>query len=109
MRGADVFILPSVEEGSALVTYEARASGCVLLVSNAAGAPCTHLQDALVHPARDVATLTRQLTLLDRDRPLLARLRAASLATVDEISWSAAGETLLSTYRTAGKLGAAQT
>jgi glycosyltransferase involved in cell wall biosynthesis len=41
MRGADVFVLSSVEEGSALVTYEARGSGCVLLVSDASGAKCT--------------------------------------------------------------------
>ena len=32
LRNADVLILPSVEEGSAAVTYEAQASGCVLLV-----------------------------------------------------------------------------
>ena len=33
-----VLVLPSIEEDSALVTYVARASGCVLLVSDAAGA-----------------------------------------------------------------------
>ena len=38
MRKSDVLVLPSVEEGSALVTYEARASGCVLAVSDAAAA-----------------------------------------------------------------------
>ena len=30
-------LVPSIEEGSALVTYEAQACGCVLLVSDAAG------------------------------------------------------------------------
>ena len=38
MRNTDVLVLPSIEEDSALVTYVARASGCVLLVSDAAGA-----------------------------------------------------------------------
>jgi hypothetical protein len=38
MRNPDVLVLPSIEEDSALVTYDARASGCVLLVSDAAGA-----------------------------------------------------------------------
>ena len=99
MRQSDVFVLPTIEEGSALVTLEARGSGCVLLVSDAAGAVCQHGQNALVHAARDVATLTEQLTRLDRDRVLLQRLRAASLATAQEITWAAAGRKLLSVYR----------
>ena len=33
MRSAHVMLLPSYEEGSALVTYEAQAAGCVPLVS----------------------------------------------------------------------------
>ena len=99
MRDADVLVLPSVEEGSALVTYEARGSGCVLLVSDAAGAVCTHAYDALVHPAGDAAALTRHITSLHEDRALLDRLRAASLASVDQITWRAAGVRLLEVYR----------
>ena len=49
MRKSDILVLPSIEEGSALVTYDARGSGCVLLVSDAAGASCTHGENALVH------------------------------------------------------------
>ena len=61
MREADVLVLPSVEEGSALVTYEARGSGCVLVVSDHSGAPCRHEHDALVHTAGDVETLRGHL------------------------------------------------
>ncbi len=98
MRENDILILPSVEEGSALVTYEARGCGCVLLVSDAAGAVCTHSVDALVHQVGDVETLSRQLTALHNDRGLLRRLRAASLATLNEITWRAAGRRLLEVY-----------
>jgi glycosyltransferase involved in cell wall biosynthesis len=41
MRKSDILVLPSIEEGSALVAAEARGSGCALLVSEAAGAVCT--------------------------------------------------------------------
>lgn len=101
MRRSDVFVLPTVEEGSALVTYEARASGCVLAVSDASGAVCQHRNNALVHPVGDTEALTRHLAALDRDRVLLARLRSASLATAGELTWTAAGAHLLSTYRSA--------
>jgi glycosyltransferase involved in cell wall biosynthesis len=99
MRNADVLVLPSIEEGSALVTSEARASGCVLLVSDAAGAICTHMKNALVHHAGDVNALTEQITLLQQDRPLLERLRSESLRTVPEITWDSAGVRLLRLYR----------
>ena len=99
MRQSDVFILPTIEEGSALVTLEARGCGCVLLVSDASGAVCKHEENALMHVARDVETLTKQLTMLDKDRALLKRLRTASLATAHEITWVAAGQKLLSVYK----------
>jgi len=99
MRAADILVLPTIEEGSALVTYEARGSGCVLLVSDAAGAICSHMQNALVHRAGDVEALTGHITMLDRDLDLLARLRAASLQTVAELTWTAAGLKLLEAYR----------
>jgi glycosyltransferase involved in cell wall biosynthesis len=99
MRKSDVLVLPSIEEGSALVTSEARASGCVLVVSDAAGAICTHMENALVHRAGDVDQLTEHLTLLDANQSFLEKLRDASLSTVGEITWKAAGRKLLSAYR----------
>jgi glycosyltransferase involved in cell wall biosynthesis len=99
MRKSDLFILPSIEEGSALVTSEARGSGCVLLVSEAAGAICDHMENGLVHRVGDVETLRRQITQLNEDRDLLRRLRTASLSSVHKITWAAAGVRLLQVYR----------
>jgi glycosyltransferase involved in cell wall biosynthesis len=99
MRRSDVLVLPTVEEGSALVTSEARGSGCVLLVSEAAGAICRHMENALMHRPGDVAALTQHIALLYEDRGLLAKLRASSLLTRDEITWNAAGIRLLQVYR----------
>ena len=99
MRKSDVFVLPSIEEGSALVTSDARGSGCVLLVSEGAGATCKHMENALVHPIGNVKVLTEHLTMLQKDRSLLTRLREASLDTVPEITWKAAGTRLLDVYR----------
>jgi len=99
MRKSDVLVLPSIEEGSALVTSEARGSGCVLLVSEAAGAICQHMENALVHRVGDVAALAEHFTMLHEDRALLERLRAASLRTVPELTWAVAGEKLLEVYR----------
>lgn len=99
MRESDILVLPSIEEGSALVTSEARGSGCVVLVSEAAGAICRHMENALVHRVGDVGTLAQHMTMLHEDRGLLERLRAASLASISEITWTAAGARLLEVYR----------
>jgi glycosyltransferase involved in cell wall biosynthesis len=99
MRASDILVLPSIEEGSALVTSEARGSGCVLLVSEATGAECKHMENALVHRPGDTATLARHITMVHEDRSLLERLRSESLRTVKEITWSAAGVRLLQVYR----------
>ncbi len=98
MRGCDVLLLPSLEEGSALVTYEARACGCVLVVSDRAGAHCTPGVDALVHSAGDVAGLTEHLRSLAGDRARLEEMRGASVARAPELTWSKAGELLAGVY-----------
>ena len=72
MRDADVLVLPSLTEGSALVTYEAQAAGCALLVSEAAGAPCEHRREGLVHAPGDVAALTEHFRRVDSDRQAAA-------------------------------------
>lgn len=99
MRQSDLFVLSSVEEGSALVTYEARGAGCVLLVSDASGAVCEHMKNGLIHGSRDVASLTGHIRQLDQDRALLARLRAASGTGLEKLTWDEAGRRLEEVYR----------
>jgi glycosyltransferase involved in cell wall biosynthesis len=105
MRKSDVLVLPSLEEGSALVTYEARGSGCVLLVSEAAGAMCKHMENALVHKPGDLDALTAHMAMLYNDRVLLERLRRESLRTTSALTWLAAGIKLVRAYE--GVLAAA--
>jgi glycosyltransferase involved in cell wall biosynthesis len=100
MRSSDLFVLSSVEEGSALVTYEAKGAGCVLMVSDGAGAVCEHMVDAMVHPMRNVSALTAQIRRLNGDRKLLERLRHASLASANKLRWKDAGIKLIEIYST---------
>jgi glycosyltransferase involved in cell wall biosynthesis len=98
LRDSDALVLPSLEEGSALVTHEARACGAVLLVSDRTGAPVTHAHDGLVHHAGDVEALARHLRRIVDEPSLLGLLRANSLAGVDSLTWDSAAEALLRAY-----------
>ena len=98
VRHSDILVLPSIEEGFGLVCTEAMASGCVPLVSDACTDLCRHMEDALVHPVGDVAMLTKHITMLQEDRTLLEKLRAAGLKAAPELTWTAAGVKLLNAY-----------
>lgn len=98
LAASDVLVLPTIEEGSALVTYEAQAAGAVPLVSTAAGAMVEHDVTGLVHEPRDVDTLRAQFDLLAVDRETLARLSANALGHSAELTWDAAGDRLVQCY-----------
>lgn len=95
---SDALILPSLEEGSALVTYEARGCGATLLVSDRTGAVARHGHDALVHHAGDVVTLAQHLRDLADGPKLVSTLKANSVAGVTELTWDAAAKALLNAY-----------
>ena len=99
MRSSDILVLPGVEEGSALVTSDARRCGCVLLVSEASGAICKQMENAMVHEKGDVRAFIQHMSLLNEDRALLERMRESSRSTAHEITWGAAGQKLLQIYR----------
>jgi glycosyltransferase involved in cell wall biosynthesis len=101
MRSADALVLPSLEEGSALVCAEAMACGCVPLVSEVASGHCRHMENSLVHEPGDVDTLTSHLTLIHEDGAELERLRRGALSSAATATWQNAGEVLLGAYRQA--------
>jgi glycosyltransferase involved in cell wall biosynthesis len=101
LRGADILLLPSFEEGSALVTYEAQGSGVVPLVSDATGALCEHGVSGLVHPAGDVQTLSEHIAQVRGDRRFLEKLRGGVLRNRASLTWEAAAERLEQCYETA--------
>ncbi len=98
LRRCHALILPTVEEGSSLVTYEARACGCVLLVSEASGARSTHMHDSLVHKVGDVASLRDHINLLASNQSFYKKLRKNSLAGLDQLTWEKASEILVDIY-----------
>jgi glycosyltransferase involved in cell wall biosynthesis len=99
MREADVLVLPSLEEGSALVTYEAQATGCALVVSDATGALCQPGVHGLVHPAGAGVELGEDLARLAHDDDLLRSLQANALQDRSRLSWLEAARSLADHYR----------
>ena len=100
-EAADILVLPSIEDGSALVTYEAQASGCALLVSAGAGARFRHGAEGFLHQPGDVRTLSDQMRLLADDRTLLLRMQTAAALNARQYTWERATDRLLEAYTVA--------
>jgi glycosyltransferase involved in cell wall biosynthesis len=91
LHAADIFVLPSLEEGSGSVSLlEALQSGTAIVASRCDGIPedLTDERDALLVPPGDVAGLQAALTRLLRDPTLRGRL-ATHARSVYETRFSA--------------------
>jgi glycosyltransferase involved in cell wall biosynthesis len=98
LQSADVLVLPSFEEGSALVTYEAQGCGAVPVVSDAAGAQCLHGVTGMIHPTGSVDVLAQHFAQLIGDPALIRKLQANVLQQRDELTWAAAAKRLEHCY-----------
>ena len=87
MRQADVFVFPSLFEGSAVVTYEALASGLPCVVTAEAGSVVRDGLEGFVVGAADVAALAARMDALGHDRDLRARMAAAARARALAFDW----------------------
>jgi hypothetical protein len=87
MAAADVFVFPSLFEGSAVVTYEALACGLPSVVTPSAGSVVRDGLEGFVVPPRDVPALAARMEWLGRDQALRARMARAARARALEHDW----------------------
>lgn len=101
MSRSHVLVLPSIEEGLALVQAQALACGCPVICSTATGGEdlFTDGEEGYITPVRDTGALTDRLQRLVDDPHLQQAMRAAGLSRVQKLGgWSTYGdrwETLL--------------
>lgn len=92
---ADIFVFPSLAEGSALVTYEALASGLPCIVTPEAGSVVRDGIEGFVVPSRDVVALADRIICLYRDRKLLQEMSVSARKRAETFSWRHYGEGLV--------------
>lgn len=87
-RSADVFVLPSLEEGSPLVTYEAMASGLPSITSPmGSGGIVRDGTDGFILETYDLDQWVGALRKLDRDAELRKAMGAAAQERSREFTW----------------------
>jgi len=93
-RKADIFILPSLFEGSAEVTYEALSTGLPVITTPAAGSVVRDGIEGFIIPERDSQTLAERIRQLVEDRALRNRMAAAAKERARDFTWKQYGERL---------------
>lgn len=91
MRSCDVFVLPSLVEGRALVQQEALACGLPIIVTANAGAEdlVSDQRAGFLVPIRSPEAIAEKLSLLDNDRERLCNMQKAAPIKAAEVSWRA--------------------
>ncbi|MBX3435505.1 MAG: glycosyltransferase family 4 protein [Pirellulales bacterium] len=96
---ADVFLLPSLCEGSATVTYEALTAGLPVVCTPNTGSVVRDGQDGFLVPIRDAEAIAGSIRRLAVDRDLLARMSRAAAIRGQEYDLQAYGKALLGRFQ----------
>ena len=96
---ADVFVLPSIAEGSAEVTYEALASGIPVITTKAAGSVIRDGIDGFIVPEGNADALADKIQLLVEDRTLRNQMAVSAKERAKDFTWDKYGQRLLSFFQ----------
>lgn len=98
-QNSDVFVLPSLSEGSALVVYEAMSAGLPIITTSHAGAVLRDGIDGFIVPIRDVKAIQDQLTFLYEHPQKRRAIGATAREYAGEFTWERYRKRLLEVYR----------
>lgn len=95
---ASVFVFPSLDEGSAKVTYEAMASGLPCIFTDNSGSMASK-DSAIFVPSRSSFAIKIALLKLKKDIALRNRLGAKAAKVINKYTWDFYQTSLIETYQ----------
>ncbi len=104
---ADVFLLPSLCEGSATVIFEALGHGLPVVTTPNSGSVVTTGREGFVLPVRDVPAIVKSLEALGSDGQLYGEMSVAALAAAAEYSFERYARSLVGALNGLGETVAA--
>jgi glycosyltransferase involved in cell wall biosynthesis len=96
---ADVFVLPSLAEGSAEATYEALASGVPVVTTSEAGSVARNGIEGRIVASRDPETLANAIAEIVEDREKREQMALAARQRARGFTWERYGEGLVAALK----------
>lgn len=94
-----VFVFPSVDEGSAKVTYEAMACGLPVIVTPNAGSLARDGEDGFIVPIRSAEALMEKIQYFFEHRDAAEAMGAQARKNIERYTWENYEHSLLNHYR----------
>jgi glycosyltransferase involved in cell wall biosynthesis len=92
---ADLFVFPSICEGSAGVNYEALAAGLPVITTPNSGSVVRDGVDGFIVPIRDAAALAEKISVLAGNPDMVAWMSHNAQERSSEFTWEKYGERLV--------------
>jgi glycosyltransferase involved in cell wall biosynthesis len=96
---ADIFVFPSLAEGSALVTYEALACGLPIITTFNSGSIVEDGREGFIIPIRDAQVIAGKLEHLRSDHKLRQQMAEAARIKANLFSWDRYGDRLVQSLK----------
>lgn len=88
-QAADIFVFPSLHEGSALAIYEALASGLPVITTPNSGSVVRDGVDGFIVPIRDIEALKEKILLLYQNKNLRDQMGLQARKRAESFTWQA--------------------
>lgn len=99
-QSSHVFVFPSLEEGSALVTYEAMACGLPLITTLESGSIVEEGKEGFIVPPCDIDSLSERIKYLYENRAVGYEMGGRARDKVENYTWENYGKNLVNFYET---------
>jgi len=97
-KKSDIFVFPTIEEGSALVTYEAMASGLPLITTSNSGAVARDKKDGFIIPIRDIKVLKEKIKYFYDNPKQIEKMGKSARKYVEKFTWENYSKKITKTY-----------
>ena len=97
---SSVFVLPTLDEGSAKVTYEAMACGLPVITTMNAGSLVRDGRDGFIVPIRDAGALKEKMLFLYENPDAAREMGIKARKHIESYTWETYEKSLIDTYRT---------
>lgn len=88
-QAADIFVFPSLHEGSALAIYEALASGLPVITTPNSGSVVRDGVEGFIVPIRDIEALKEKILLLYQNKNLMDQMGLQARKRAESFTWRA--------------------